>query len=94
MDYFHRILFKNHYPDWMITELEKKPATPVINPDTGLHVKKDIFISVPYVPGLCEEFRRIFCIPVYKASSKEPTPLNLSVCTPDKIASHLKQNIV
>ena len=44
----------------MIKETEKKPATLIINPDTGLDIKKNIFISIPYVPGLSEEFGRIF----------------------------------
>ena len=33
----------------MIKESEKKPAAPTINPDTGLEIKKNNFISVPYV---------------------------------------------
>ena len=43
----------------MIKESEKKPVSPIVNPDTGLEVKKNIFISVSYVPRLSEEFRRI-----------------------------------
>ena len=60
MDYLHTVLLRNNYPDWMIKETEKKPATAIINPGTGLEVKKNVFISVPYVPGLSEEFRRKF----------------------------------
>ena len=60
MDYLHRVLFKNSYPDWIIKYPGKKQTTPPQNHDTGLEVNKNIFISVPYVPGLCEEFRRIF----------------------------------
>ena len=60
MDYLYRGLLKNNYPDGMIRESEKKPATPILNTDTGLEVKKNIFISIPYVPGLNEEFWRIF----------------------------------
>ena len=59
MDYLHRVC-KNSYPDWMTKESEKKPATPITNLDTGLEVKKNIFISVPYVPGLSKDFKRIF----------------------------------
>ena len=57
MDYY---LLKNIYTDWMIKESEKKPATAIINLDTGLEVKKKVFISVPHVSRLSEEFRRIF----------------------------------
>ena len=44
----------------MIKESEKKPSTLTTNVDTFLDIKKNIFISVPYVPGLSDEFRRIF----------------------------------
>ena len=51
MDYLHRVLLKINYPDWKIKETEKNPATPIINPDGSLEVKKDVFISIPYLPG-------------------------------------------
>ena len=60
MDYHHRILLKNIYPDWIIKNLEKKTKTPTVSPDTGTEVNKNNFISVPYVLDLNEEFRRIF----------------------------------
>ena len=87
MDYLHWVLLKNNFPDWILKDLEKKPTTPIVNPDTGLEINKNIFMSVPYIPGLSVEFRRIFYILVYRSSSKEPTPLNPSFCTP-KIKSH------
>ena len=59
MDYHHNVFLKNNYPDWISKESEKKPVAPPVNPDTGIEVKKNIFISVAYVPGLSEEFRRI-----------------------------------
>ena len=52
MDYLYRVLLKNNFPNWKIMETEKKPATPIINPDISLKVRKNIFISIPYVPGL------------------------------------------
>ena len=51
----------------MIKEHKKKAATPIINPDTDLEVKKKVFMSVPYVPGLSEEFEESFDIPVYNS---------------------------
>ena len=39
------------------------------------------FISVPYVPQFSELSEESFDIPLYMSSSKEPTPLNLSICT-------------
>ena len=59
MDYLYRVLLKNSYQDWIIKNTEKKPTT-TKNHDTGLEVNKNIFISVPYVHGCSEEFRRIF----------------------------------
>ena len=44
----------------MLKEPEKEPSTPIINQDTSLEVEKNVFTSIPYVPGLTEEFRRIF----------------------------------
>ena len=51
---------KNNCPDWFIKDLEKKSTTLTVNPDICLKVNKNIFIPVPYVPGLSENFRRIF----------------------------------
>ena len=60
---------------------------PIIRSCTGLEVKKNVFISVPYVAGLSEKFKKSFDIPVYRSSLKEPTPLNTSLYTP-KTKSH------
>ena len=60
MDYLHCVLQKNNYPEWMMKELEKNPSTSIINPETGLDIKKIVFISLPYVSGFSEEFRSIF----------------------------------
>ena len=59
MEYLYSVLLKNgFYQDRMIKEPEKKLPTLIINPDTGLRVKKIVHLS--YVPGLSEELRRIF----------------------------------
>ena len=46
LDYLHQVLPKN-YPDWNIKETKRKPATPIINPETGLEVKKNNLGSWP-----------------------------------------------
>ena len=51
----------------MIKVTEKKPATHSTNPDIGLEVKNNVFISVPYIPGLGEDLES-FDIPVYMSS--------------------------
>ena len=38
----------------------RKKTIPTKNPDTGLEVNRNIFISVPYVSGLSEELRKMF----------------------------------
>ena len=68
---------KNNYLDWMTKEPEIKPQTSIINLDGST----EIYISVYYVPSLSEEFRNIFDILVHRSSSKEPTPLNVSLCS-------------
>ena len=77
----------------MIKESEKKPATPIINPDIPLEVKKNVFISVPYVPGLSEQFRRIFphtsVQVIFKGAN---THKSILMHIEDKIPSQLKQN--
>ena len=61
MYHIHRVLLKGKYPNWMIKESEKKPGNSIINPDTGsLEVKKNVFISDPYLPDISKEFMRIF----------------------------------
>ena len=54
MDYPHQLLLKNNYIDCIIKEPDKKPLNLIINPETGLEVKKTFLISVLYVPGLSE----------------------------------------
>ena len=65
----------------MIKESEKKPATPITNPDTSLEVKKSAFISVPYVPGLSEDFRRVIQHVSVQDVFNGANILNLSLCT-------------
>ena len=91
MDYLHRVLLKNNDPDWMIKESGKKPVTPIINPDTGLEVKKNIFTSVHYIPGSSEEFRRIFQHTGAQVIFKEANTLkSINMHPKDKIPSQLK----
>ena len=44
----------------MMKEQERKPSSPILNPETGLETRKKVFISVPYIHGLSEMFRRIY----------------------------------
>ena len=58
MDYLNRVLCRNNYPEFIP---EKKPNTrPQGDQPTSQDTTKEVFISIPYIPGLNEEFRRIF----------------------------------
>ena len=94
MDYLNLVL-KNNYPDWMIKESDKKPATLFINPDTGLEIMKNVFIFVPCVTGCSKEFRRIFQHTIVQIMFKGANTLKYIFMHPkDIIPSQLKQNIV
>ena len=57
--------------------------------------KKSLLISVPYVPGLSEEFRRIWHHTNVQVMFKGANTLkSISICPKDKISLNLKQNIV
>ena len=58
MDYLQGGLHKKHLS--RLDDQRIQNETSILNPDTALEVKKNVFISVPYVPGLSEKFRRIF----------------------------------
>ena len=75
----------------MIKEYQKKSATPITNPDTGLKVKKNIFMSVPCVPGPSEEFRRIYLQSSVQVIFKGTNILKTILLHPkDKLPSQLK----
>ena len=71
--YLQQALLKNNYLEWIIKEPPNKALTFIINPETGLEVKKNILISIPYVLGLSKEVRRILCHTNCKWSLKAPT---------------------
>ena len=74
MDYLYRVLLKTNYPDWVIKEPENKPATPIINPDTGLEFKKNALNPVSYVPDLMKNLAETFDIPVYSHLQRSQHP--------------------
>ena len=38
----YHVLLKHNYPEWMMKEPEKTPSVPIINPESGLEIKKGI----------------------------------------------------
>ena len=75
VEHLGKVLHYNNYPQWLIDKWGKSEKSgPLIHPDTGLEVKKQFFISVPYFPGLSESFKKILGTPLYRFVSKESTP--------------------
>ena len=62
MDNLGKVLRYNNYPKWMIDQHDRNnsPAGKLIDLETGKEVKKSIFISAPYFPGLSESFKQLF----------------------------------
>ena len=62
MDQLGKVFKYNNYPKWMIDQKGRNPSSEgkLIDPETGLEVKKSIFISAPYFPGLSEFFKQLF----------------------------------
>ena len=57
MDYLNKVLHRNSYPDWL---LKKPNHRPHVDQATNQETTKESFVTVPYIQGLSEEFRRIF----------------------------------
>ena len=66
MDHLGEVLKYNNYPKWMIDQHGRNSSERrLIDLETGNEVKKSIFISAPYFPGLSESFKQLFkCTPV------------------------------
>ena len=62
MDHLGKVLRYNNYPMWMIKQEGRSNSLTggLIDPETGNEVKKTIFISAPYFPGLSEFFKQLF----------------------------------
>ena len=97
MDHLHSVLRSNHYPEWILKQSKgpPKPRDPPKDPTTGEEIKKLHFISVPYYPGLSEEFRRIFTETTAQICFKGQNTLKSLLMHPkDKIPDSIKQNVI
>ena len=56
MDFLHKVLCRNSYPDWFL----KKPNTRPQMAQASAQENKKAFVLVPNIQGLSKEFRRIF----------------------------------
>ena len=61
MDHLGKVSKYNNYPKWMIDQHSRNASERrLIDLKTGNEVKKLIFISDPYFPGLIESFKQLF----------------------------------
>ena len=67
----------------------------LIDPETGNEIKKIIFISAPYFPGLCESFKQLFRHTLVQVCFKGQNSIKLMLMHPkDKVDASLKKDIV
>ena len=91
------LLRYNNYPKWMIDQhgRNNSPAGKLIDPETGKDVKKSIFISAPYFPGLSESFKQLFKYTHIQVCFKGQNIIKLMLMhTKDKVDISLKKDKV
>ena len=97
MDHLGKVLRYNNYATWMIKqEVRSNSLTGVlIDPETGNEVKKNIFISAPYFPGLSESFKQLFRYAHIQVCFKGQNTIKSMLMHPkDRIDPSLKKDIV
>ena len=83
IDHLGKVLRYNNYPNCMMKQggRNNSPAGRLIDPETGNEVKKTVFISAPYFPGLSESFKQLFRYThMFRFASRVKTPLNQCSC--------------
>ena len=72
MDHLGKVLRYNNYPKWMIEQGGRNnPTEALTDLKTGNKIKKSIFISASYFPGLSESFKQTH---TFRFASKVKTP--------------------
>ena len=97
MDHLGKVLWYNNYPTWMIKQegRSNSPTGGLIDPETGNEVKKTVFISAPYFPGLSESFKQLFRYSNVQVCFKGQNTIKSMLMYPkDKIDPSLKKDIV
>ena len=92
MDYLNKTLCRKSYPDWF----HKKPKhRPHVDQASNQETTKEFFVTVPYIQGLSEEFRRIFYDNKVQIIFKGCNTLKtLLMDHKDKIPTQLHQDVV
>ena len=96
MDHLGKVLKYNNYPKWMIDQHRRNSSERrLIDPETGNEVKKSVFISAPYFPGLSESFKQLFkYTPVQVCFKGQNTIKSMLMHPKDKVDPSLKKDIV
>ena len=96
MDHLGKVLKYNNYPKWMIDQHSRNsPEGKLTDLETGNKVKKSIFISAPYFPGLSESFKQLFkYTPVQVCFKGQNTIKSMLMHPKDKIDPSVKKDIV
>ena len=96
MDHLGKVLKYNNYPKWMIDQHGRNSSERrLIDPERGNEVKKSVFISAPYFPGLSESFKQLFkYTPVQVCFKGQNTIKSILMHPKDKVDPSLKKDIV
>ena len=96
MDHLGKVLKYNNYPKWMIDQHGRNSCEGrLINSETGNEVKKSIFISAPYFPGLSESFKQLFKYTMVQVCFKGQNIIKSMLMHPkDKVDPSLKKDVV
>ena len=96
MEHLNKVLCYNNYPQWMIDKWGKSDKSdPLIHPETGVEIQKHFYISVPYIPGLSESYKKIFKYTPIQVCFKGVNTLKSLLMHPkDKISTNQKKDIV
>ena len=98
VDHLGKVLKYNNYPKWMIDQHGRNNNSPegsLIDLETGNEIKKSIFISAPYFPGLSESFKQLFKYTPVKVCFKGQNTIKSMLMHPkDKVDPSLKKDVI
>ena len=88
MDHLGKVLIDQH-------SRNNSPAGRLIDPEIGTEVKKSVFISAPYFPGLSESFKQLFKYTHVQFCFKGENTMKLMLMHPkDKADPFLKKEVI
>ena len=96
MEHLNKVLHYNNYPQWMNDKCGRSEQSgPLIHPETGKEVKKQFFVSVPYLLGLSESFKKTFkYMPIQVCFKGVNTLKSLLMHPKDKVSTEQKKDVV